>query len=307
MSHPVNEANLHTIPRPRKTPCLVTWLKWCFAVLNRVSPRWGARLAYRLWFTSPRFDEPERERRWREKAHSFFLPHEHGPLAVYQWGQGPAVVLVHGWSGRGAQLGAFAQPLVQRGFSVVAFDAPGHGQSQGKQTNVFEVAAALAAVAEKTGPVCAIIAHSFGTMATTLAIQQGLQLDKIVCISAPTSGLFLVESFCETFALSQTTMTLFKHRLEKEFGTDLWQRIASDQQVTNSRIPALIIHDKDDRDVPWQWSEHLAKAWPSSHLWLTHGLGHRRILRNPAVVDAVSEFIVSGQLPKEALSDRESP
>ena len=171
----------------RKTPWLVAWLKMSFAVLNRVSPRWGARLAYRLWFTSPRFAEPQREQRWRETAHTFYLEHERGPLAVYRWGQGPTVLLVHGWSGRGVQLGAFAQPLVQRGFSVVAFDAPGHGRSQGKQTNAFEVAAALAAVAEKTAPVHAIIAHSFGTMATTLAIHQGLLVDKVACISSPTA------------------------------------------------------------------------------------------------------------------------
>jgi pimeloyl-ACP methyl ester carboxylesterase len=300
MDNPKPDKPLHKHPVRRKTPWLVAWLKMSFAVLNKVSPRWGARLAYRLWFTSPRFAEPPREQRWREKAHTFFLEHEHGPLAVYRWGQGPTVLLVHGWSGRGAQLGAFAQPLVQRGFSVVAFDAPGHGRSQGQRTNVFEVAAALAAVAEKTGPAHAIIAHSFGTMATTLAIHQGLPVDKVACISSPTSALFLVESFCKSFALNQKTAAIFKQLLEKEFGADLWERIASDQLVTHNHIPALIVHDKDDADVPWQWSERLAKAWPHSRLWLTQGLGHRRILRNPTVVEAVTEYIASGQWPEAA-------
>lgn len=293
-------------PLRHKAPAMLRALRTSFIVLNKVSPSLGARLAYRLWFRSPRFAEPAREQRWRQQANSFFLEHETGPLAVYQWGQGPAVLLMHGWSGRGTQLGAFAQPLVKRGFSVIAFDAPGHGRSRGKQTNVFEIASALQAVARQCGEVKAIIAHSFGAMVTTLTLHQGLHVDKVVCISSPTSPLFLVDSFGHTFALSQKTMALFKQKLEKEFGTDLWQRIASDEQVTDSRTPVLIIHDKDDADVPYQWSERLAQAWPGSLLWLTQGLGHRRILRNPTVVEAVSEFIASDKLPAEAISQEKT-
>jgi pimeloyl-ACP methyl ester carboxylesterase len=198
-------------------------------------------------------------------------------------------------------MGAFAQPLVKRGFSVIAFDAPGHGKSRGKQTNVFEFASALQVVAQQCGEVKAIIAHSFGAIVTTLTLHQGLHVGKVVCISSPTSPLFLVDSFCLTFALSEKTKALFKQMLEKQFGADLWQRIASEEQVTDNRTPALIIHDKADADVPYQWSERLAQAWPGSYLWLTQGLGHRRILRNPAVVEAVSEFIASDKLPAEAV------
>ncbi len=293
-----SESEMRKKSRSPKTPWALRGLRWVFAALNLLWPAAGARLAYRLWFTSPRFAEPARERRWRKTSHAWFLEHEFGPLAVYQWGQGPAVVLVHGWSGRGTQLGAFVEPLITRGFSVVAFDAPGHGRSGGTRTNAFEVAAALQAVTGNTGPAFAIIAHSFGTMATTLAIHQGMPVDKVVCISAPTSPLFLVEGFCQKFGMNRKTGQLFQQFLEKDFGADIWQRIASDHHVAKCRIPALIIHDKDDADVPWQWSEQLANAWSGSHFWLTQGLGHRRILRDPSVTQAVSEFIASGKLPE---------
>ena len=283
----------------RKTPWIVRWLRFGFAVLNVISPRWGARRAYRLWFTSPRYPEPARERRWREQAQVDFIDHEHGPLAVYRWGQGPAVLLVHGWSGRGTQMGAFAEPLVKRGYSVVAFDAPGHGRSAGSETNAFQVAAALASVAEQTGPLSAIIAHSFGTMATTLALHQGLSVEKVVCISAPTSLEFLVDRFCQTLDIKPKIETLLIQMLEKEFGKDIWQRIESDRHVVDCTTAALIIHDKNDVDVPWQWSERLAKAWPNSCFWLTKGLGHRRILRNRTVIRSVCEFIENGHLPEK--------
>jgi len=287
----------------RKTPWAVRWLRFSIAVLDTVSPRWGARRAYRMWFTSPRYAEPPREQRWREQAQVNFIEHEYGPLAVYRWGQGPAVLLVHGWSGRGTQMGAFAAPLVKRGYSAVAFDAPGHGRSAGTETDGFQVAAALAAVAEQYGPLNAVIVHSFGTMATTLAMHQGLSANKVVCISAPTSLQYLVDRFCQTLRLSHKTKALMVQMLENDFGKDIWQRIESDLLVQDSAIPALIIHDKDDLDVPWQWSERLAKAWPNSHFWLTEGLGHRRILRNRAVIDSVCEFVVNGQVPDPTQSE----
>jgi pimeloyl-ACP methyl ester carboxylesterase len=187
--------------------------------------------------------------------------------------------------------------LVKRGYSVVAFDAPGHGRSAGTETNAFQVADALASVAKQCGPLSAIVAHSFGTMATTLAMHQGLSVEKVVCISAPTSLQYLVDRFCQILGINTKTKALLIQMLEKEFGKDIWQRIESDLQVVDFSTPALIIHDKDDLEVPWQWSERLANAWPNSHFWLTEGLGHRRILRNRVVINSVCEFIEGGQFP----------
>lgn len=291
-----------TRPNRRKNPWTIRWLRWGFVLLNVVAPKWGARRAYRLWFTSPRFPEPPREQRWREAAHIEYLDHTYGPLAVYRWGQGPVVLLVHGWSGRGTQMGAFAAPLVARGFSVVAFDMPGHGRSAGKATDIFKAAAALAAVAQHVGSITAIVAHSFGTMVSTLAINDGLSVDKAVCLSAPTSLLCLVERFCHALGLKAKTEAMLKRMLVQEFGENVWQRTASDKQVADSGVVALIIHDKDDVDVPWSWSEQLSKSWPNSHLWLTHGLGHRRILRNREVLAAVSDFIARDKLPEDAIT-----
>jgi pimeloyl-ACP methyl ester carboxylesterase len=56
-------------------------------------------------------------------------------------------------------------------------------------------------------------------------------------------------------------------------------------------VPALIIHDRDDADVPWQQAELLAKAWPGARLLLTRGLGHMRILRNRDVIQTSVDFI----------------
>lgn len=92
---------------------------------------------------------------------------------------------MHGWHGRGAQLGAFAAPLVAAGFRVVAFDAPAHGRTPGASTNLPEVSEALLKVAAAFAPLHGVIAHSFGVASTLTAMTQGLAPQRVVAVSAP--------------------------------------------------------------------------------------------------------------------------
>jgi pimeloyl-ACP methyl ester carboxylesterase len=75
------------------------------------------------------------------------------------------------------------------------------------------------------------------------------------------------------------------------YGDDLEKRVSTLKNVRTLSIPALIIHDENDHDIPWQDGKAVADAWPGAEFILTHGLGHRRVLRNPAIVMAVTDFI----------------
>src|SRR5262249_43173476 len=158
------------------------WTRAALQMAYALSESFGARLAERL-FTSPhRHRRPDRERavlaigwpftvdvalrspRWRG---------EHRRIAAGRWGHGPTVLLVHGWEGRGAQLGAFVEPLVRAGLSVVAFDAPGHGDTSGSRLYLTDLADCVVDVARAVGPLHAIVAHSLGAAAVLLARQRG--------------------------------------------------------------------------------------------------------------------------------------
>lgn len=264
-----------------------------------ISPYWAGRRLYRLWFTSPKHPEPARETRWREQARSVAIPHEHGPIATYQWGDGAdTVLLLHGWSGRGPQLGAFVAPLLKHGLRVVAFDAPGHGRTPGTSSSIFRMNAALQAVVEETGPVQAVIAHSFGAMVLAYALNNTeFTTAKAVCISSPTTPDFLVDRFSAALQVNDTVKHHFRRYTEQQYEPDIWRHIAADHNARTLSVPALIIHDRDDHDVPWQLSQQLADAWPNARLQLTSGLGHRRILRNRQVIDSVVEFVTGENQP----------
>ena len=267
-------------------------MQFGFRAIGTAAPRLAGRCAYRLWFKTYRYQEPERERRLLAQAERLTLNSTSGPVAAYRWGTtAPSVLLVHGWNGRGAQMGAFVEPLQALGYSVIAFDAPGHGRSTGSRTDVFEVGATIRALADRYGPLHALVAHSFGAMCSAVALNTGLPCERVVCISPPASADWLLEKFGELLTLPPRVQTRLRHLFARDYGDDVWERASPRALVQTLSTPALVIHDENDTDVPWQQGEAVAAAWQGARFLRTRGLGHRRILRDRKVIDAAIDFI----------------
>lgn len=253
----------------------------------------AGRLAYHLWFSTQRYPEPARERRWAASAQTDGVIWQGRRLVRYQWGDlaAPAILLIHGWSGRGPQLGAFAEPLSAAGLRVVAFDAPAHGRSPGRSTNIFEYADAIQTLARASAPVVGAVAHSFGVPASARSLMQGWDLPRLVAIAAPANAEFLLARFARMLDIPESVIMDMRQRVERRFGMDIFARLATDEMLMDQCLPGLIIHDRDDRDVPCGHAERLHKAWRNSQLLLTEGLGHRRILRDRNVIAATVRFM----------------
>lgn len=280
----------HNRQRP-PDPLALRALRLALRSLDRVAPRLSGRWVYRLWFSTHHFVEPKREIAWRTAAEQFTLPHEDGPLALYSWGKGPTVLLIHGWNGRGTQLGAFAKPLVDAGYRAVAFDAPAHGRTPGRRTNIFRIIDAVNTIEEHVGPLKGIVAHSFGAMVAARALRSGICAERVVVLCPAAQLRFLVDSFCDALQLPEATRKVFIRLFEKNFGKDIWEQISADSNARSLSVPALIIHDENDTEVPWQQGERLAQAWPGARFMLTRKLGHRRILRDRHCIEATVDFI----------------
>ena len=259
--------------------------------LERTAPRLGAALAERLFFTPPRSSLTPAVRDLLASGRPFTVCVDDARVAAWLWGQGPTVALVHGWGGRGGRLAApFVEPLVASGFSVVTFDAPGHGASDGKLSSMPQVARALAAVADEVGSLFGIVAHSMGGSATTLAMTQGLQIERAVFIAPAADPARFAVDFAKLLAVGPTAMTEMRRRSETRLRFR-WADLNVPLMAATLDAPLLVVHDRDDSTVPWEEGAAIAAAWPGAELVTTTGLGHRDIVRDPATVARAVDFL----------------
>jgi pimeloyl-ACP methyl ester carboxylesterase len=182
--------------------------------------------------------------------------------------------------------------LLKEGFRVLAFDNHAHDNTPGKATDLFKQSAVQCALAKKVGPIRAIITHSFGGMVTAYSLNQGLYTQKIVCISSPSHFDFLLARFSSSLHLPKSIQNYMIKRFKNKYGDDLVERVSSTNTSKSlGHIPALLIHDENDIDVPISESEQLHQAWPNSQMIRTKDLGHRRILYDAQVIENTVNFL----------------
>lgn len=277
-----------------KVPAAV---RGCFHVCSRISPALTGRVAARL-FTLPHRSSKNRPReaRWLENSTPLVLEVEGKQLAAWSWGQGPIVLLHHGWNGRGSQLGAFVAPLVKAGYRVVTYDAPAHGSSPGRFTNGVELARTIAAVSRSLGGLHAVVAHSLGCLATSYSLRQRLPIEKVVFVSPPADMNTFTREFAALVDLGDkahhSMLAHFERKLSmnwEDFGAE---RLAeTDRLARGTQTPLLIVHDRHDQRVPLEHGLRVHQAWQGSRLLETSHLGHQRILSDSAVIDQVVDFL----------------
>jgi len=262
-----------------------------YAILSRLSPGTAGRSALRLFCTPRKHRRPS----WESQVADAGTRGRVGPrLAARNFGWGPVVLLVHGWEGRGTQLGRFVDPLVRAGFRVIALDLPAHGESAGTRTDLIECTEALRKVGRDVGPIAAIVAHSFGGAITTLALERGLDARAVVLISSPSSIRDVLRRFEELIGLSAAGARAFRATIERQTRVKLAD-VEIFERVARLQVPALIVHDRGDREVPFHDAERLAARWPGATLVATEDLGHRRILKDDDVIARAVAFVSESQ------------
>ncbi len=280
--------------RQRPVPLVLKLIRLAFRLGGGISPQLAGRVAYKLWFTPTRFPTPASEQAVLESAEIDYHEINSRTIATYRWGQtGPTVLLVHGWSGRGTQLGAFVEPLINAGYRVLSFDGPAHGRSTGKQTNLYEFADVILALNDRYGPFESVITHSFGGPCLAEAMRQGLNTSSVISISPPARVASLVEKFADTLSIPDRALKDFLRRLEDAFGKNIFEHASMQNSVRELGLPALVIHDENDTDVPWRDGQAVAQAWKNASFIKTTKLGHRRILRDLPTIETAVDFIKS--------------
>ena len=280
-----------TAVRSREVPIRIRLLRPALATLSAVAPALAARVAERMFLSPPRYPRPAHEAAALAPAVATIVD-AGTPITTWTWGHGPAVLLVHGWGGRGGQLASFVRPLVASGYSVITFDAPGHGQSPATESSLVAFVGAIQAVTRALGPVRGVIAHSIGAAATACALRDGLRADVAVFLAPPADLTLHADIMLETLGFGRRARELMRERIERPLGVP-WATLNVDRFAAQMRTPLLVIHDREDAEVPWQEGAIIAQAWPGATLATTSGLGHRRLVRDREVVREAVDFVLA--------------
>lgn len=283
---PVKSTNGRTVPVTVRA--VRTW----FRVAAAVAPRAAERQAASLFLT------PVRKRRKElvledPSAGRYALTVREGELqvAAWSWGSGPAVLLAHGWGGCAADMAPLAAELERAGYRAVLFDFPAHGRSLGKRTNMVEWLRVMRAVAAAVGPLHAVAGHSFGAATLAVALAEHRMDVRGAVLLAPVIGPTLfVDRFTGMIGLPQARAEGMMRHIARTVGREP-STLDARRAAAGLRLPALIVHDPEDREVPWAHGAEIANAWLGSRMLPAEGLGHNRLLRDPGILAAAMEFI----------------
>ena len=262
-------------------------------LISFISPKLITLFAAKLFTTPIKHKIPKRELEMDRNSIQKLIPIPaiNKEVVLYQYGKSERkILLVHGWSGRGTQLFKIADELLKAGYSTISFDAPAHGKSPGKTTIMVDFIVTILEIEKQFGPFEAAIGHSLGGMSVLNAIKKGLKVNHAVVIGSGDIVVDIMDDFVAKLELKPSVSSLLRLHFEKKYGEKM-NSYSAFLAAKETTIPVLVIHDNNDPEVPVKAGIHIHEYLKNGELLLTDGLGHRKILGNPRVIERTIQFI----------------
>jgi pimeloyl-ACP methyl ester carboxylesterase len=272
----------------------VGYIRGKFRILSAVSPSKTAEQALNL------FSTPQRRTKGPlppvfTTAEKLYFSFEHYHINGFRWnkGAGKRALIIHGFESSMINFDKYIQGFLDRGFEVLAFDAPAHGRSSGKRVNALQYCNFIQHVCRQYGPMDAFIAHSLGGLALCMALaEMDMQTQPTIALIAPaTETTTLVNQFFRFIRLKRPEVREeFEKIIIRVGGQPIaWFSIGRTLEFFNANI--LWIHDEDDTITPIEDALKIRDSHPPNiRFEITQGLGHNKIYRDPVVRNLVLGF-----------------
>ena len=211
-------------------------------------------------------------------------------IMTYRWlGKKQTVLLAHGWESNSARWQPLIKNLKDKGFTVVALDAPAHGNSGSHIFNALIYSESIHVVAKRF-KANIIIGHSVGGMAAVFcqSIYQLEHVKKLILLGTPSEFVDVLKRY--------TDMLGYNQRIKVQLNTTIIERygkhpkdFSTAKYLNNINSEGLIIHDEDDTIIPYNDALLIKNSFKNSTLITTKGMGHS--LNNNTVTTHINEFI----------------
>lgn len=264
-------------------------------IMSQIAPTTTAKHALAR-FIRPRRSTPKQ---WEQTAETFGTRFQiNESVSAIRWlskshdqqTKTKKLLLAHGWESRATQMYRLVPTLIKLGYEVIAVDMPGHGHSSGETSHAEAFVQTLLLAQQRIGHFDAVIGHSLGAGASSIALSRGLLTDKLVLISGPSSVDNVLRQFSRFVGLNRRATEEFINHASQLVGVGVNDLDAA-KANQSVKTPTLIIHDQEDSIIPISESERLLQTFNNAQFVKTTGLGHRKILKAEYVNRQIIEFL----------------
>lgn len=272
----------------------VNYYRAKFNLLALVSKERAAKAAFKLFSTPVQRSKKKWPPVFSKAEHLHFLL-GNKTIRGYRFNRGGVkkVLILHGFESSVRNFDQYIKPLLKKNYEVLAFDAPGHGDSDGKRIILPMYMETLAAIYHKYGPIDSYMAHSFGGIAVMHFLESiATTTDTRVALIAPlTETTTAINTFFSFLQINNEVRPAFENIITGIRGQPpSYYSIPRALKQVHATI--LWVHDKQDDITPYKDMEPLLQqAPPQVAFMITEGLGHRRIYRENKVVKAIVDFL----------------
>lgn len=270
------------------------YIRTKFKLLTAISKKKAAEKAFEL-FCTPQSRNKKKIPRIFEDAEKLHFEIEGNTVRGWRFNH-PAekkVLIVHGYESSVINFDRYIKPLIKKGYEVLAFDAPAHGRSSGKKITAPLYKSTIQKINKLYGPVQSYMAHSFGGLAVSLALEDISHTSdyKLVLIAPATETTTAIDTFFAFLQIDSSVKPEFEKVIIKRGGVSPeWYSIK--RTMKHIRAKVRWFHDEDDDTTPLaDVLKVQAENHPNIEFVITKGLGHRRIYRDNKVTKSIVEFL----------------
>jgi esterase/lipase len=256
-------------------------------------------------FSKPR--SPKKQERYNatfQDAIHFNYTYKDKTVSCYKWGKGDhGILLIHSWGGNAKNFNKLIMTLVQNGNTVFAFDAPAHGNSKGKYSNILEFKDIAQELIRQNKEIKGIVGHSIGGVAAALVLKD-LEREqtsyKLVLISAPSDLTAFFNVFTNSCKLPHQAFFEGVQYIKNKIGLDLVESSLINMERPVNANTITIIHDKKDINVDLLNSKQLIKHWNISneHVVIANMIEQHKILSDVFVIERIHRAVSADKFQK---------
>jgi pimeloyl-ACP methyl ester carboxylesterase len=272
----------------------INYFRAKFNILSLVSTRKAAKSAFKL-FCTPFRPRNKKTPAIFSKAEKLKFNLNHLTIKGYRWNTGgeKKVLIAHGFESNCKNFERYINPFIKKNYEVLAFDAPAHGESDGKRITLPLYVETLSAIYDQYGPIESFIAHSFGGLALAhfLELTPHNEACKTVFIAPATETTSALDSFCRFLQIDATLRKEIDQLIVEKNGEHP-SHYSIPRALQQIKASILWVHDEDDDVTPLKdVTPVIKKKLPNVQFMITQGLGHRKIYRDNKVTKSIIDFL----------------